>query len=118
MNQRKLGSIITYAQMILTMIVSLIYTPYMIQRLGESEYGLYNTVASTISMLAILNLGFASGYIRYYSVYRRRDDNEAISRLNGLFLIIFMVIGLVGLLCGLFLSFHLEYVFETGLTPE
>ena len=51
MNQRKLGSIISYVQMALGVIVSLIYTPYMIKILGQSEYGLYNTVASTISMI-------------------------------------------------------------------
>ena len=31
MNQRKLGSIISYVQMALGVIVSLIYTPYMIK---------------------------------------------------------------------------------------
>ena len=29
----------------------------------KNEYGLYQTVASTISMLSILSLGFNSGYI-------------------------------------------------------
>ena len=60
MNQRKLGSIISYVQMALGVIVSLIYTPYMIKILGQSEYGLYNTVASTISMMSDLSLGFNS----------------------------------------------------------
>ena len=67
MNQRKLGSIISYVQMFLGVVISLIYTPYMIKILGQSEYGLYNTVASTISMMSVLSLGFNSSYIRYYS---------------------------------------------------
>ena len=101
MNQRKLGTIISYLQMVLTMVVSVIYTPYMIQKLGRSEYGLYNTVASTISMLSILNLGFSSGYIKYYSVYKKNKDTASISRLNGLFIQIFSIIGLIALTCGL-----------------
>ena len=118
MNQRKLGTVITYIQMIMTMLVSIVYTPYMIQRLGQSEYGLYNTVASTISMMAILNLGFSSGYIRYYSIYKQADDTEAIKRLNGLFIKIFSAIGLVALACGLYLSFNLNLVFKDGLTAD
>ena len=118
MNQRKLGAIISYLQMILTMIVSIIYTPYMIQKLGQSEYGLYNTVASTISMLSILNLGFSSGYIRYYSVYKKDNKTEEIKRLNGLFIKIFLVIGAVALVCGLYIANHLELVFKDGLTPD
>lgn len=90
----------------------------MIQKLGRNEYGLYNTVASTISMLAILNLGFSSGYIRYYSVYKKADDQESIKKLNGLFIKIFVVIGLVALLCGIYIAYHLELVFKDGLTQD
>ena len=117
-NQIKAGSILSYLQMALSVIIQLVYTPVMIRLLGKHEYGLYQTVASTISMLSILSLGFNSGYIKYYSIYKKRDDRSAINRLNGLFLVIFTIIGFVGLLCGLFLSFHLDLVFDEGLTSE
>ena len=118
MSQRKLGSVISYVQMALGVIVSLIYTPYMIQKLGQSEYGLYNTVASTISMMSVLSLGFNSSYIRYYSRYKEENENDDISRLNGLFIIIFFVIGVVALVCGLYISQHLNIVFKDGLTTD
>ncbi len=117
-NQLKIGSILSYLQMALSVIIQLVYTPVMIRLLGKHEYGLYQTVASTISMLSILSLGFNSGYIKYYSIYKKRDDRSAINRLNGLFLVIFTIIGFVGLLCGLYLSFHLDLVFDEGLTSE
>lgn len=118
MNQRKLGSIISYVQMALGVIVSLIYTPYMIQKLGQSEYGLYNTVASTISMMSVLSLGFNSSYIRYYSRYKKNNDTENIKKLNGMFILIFTVIGIIALACGLYLSNHLQIVFSSGLTES
>ena len=117
-NQLKAGSILSYVQMALGVIVGVVYTPIMIRLLGQSEYGLYNTVSSTISMLAVLSLGFNSSYLRYYSIYKHRNDEEAIFRLNGLFLVIFLIIGIVALVCGMFLSFNLEMVFSNGLTPE
>ena len=104
MNQRKLGSIISYVQMALGVIVSLIYTPYMIKILGQSEYGLYNTVASTISMMSVLSLGFNSSYIRYYSRYKEEQDTDSIYKLNGLFVLIFSVIVMIALICGLYIS--------------
>lgn len=115
-NQLKLGSIISYLQMGIGVVIQLVYTPIMIRLLGQNEYGLYNTVASTISMLSILSLGFNSGYIRYYSIYKKRDDQNSIYKLNGLFLIIFFIIGAIGLICGIFLSFNLTLVFDQGLT--
>lgn len=116
MNQRKVGSLISYVQMFLGVIISLFYTPYMIKILGQSEYGLYNTVASTISMMSVLSLGFNSSYIRYYSRYKEENNAEGISKLNGLFIIIFTAIGFVALACGLYISEHLNIVFKDGLT--
>lgn len=115
-NQRKAGAILQYLQMGLNVIIGLIYTPIMIRLLGSSEYGLYNTVSSTISMLSILSMGFNSGYIRYYAQYKKENNKRAIASLNGLFIIIFSIIGLIALLCGLFLSENLNFVFADGLT--
>lgn len=115
-NQLKIGTLLTYAQMFLVVLVGLLYTPVMIRILGQSEYGLYNTVSSTISMLGILNLGFNSSYVRYYAEYKKKEDMEAIYRLNGMFICIFTVIGLIALVCGLYLTKHLELIFSTGLT--
>lgn len=115
-NQLKIGSLLSYIQMGLGIVIGIVYTPFMIRLLGQSEYGLYNTASSTISMLSVLSLGFNSSYIRYYSKYKYEDDKEKIYRLNGLFLIIFLVIGVISLICGVYLSNHLNLVFADGLT--
>ena len=111
-DQVKAGAVLSYLQMALNIVIGLIYTPLMIRYLGQSEYGLYNTVASTISMLSILSLGFNSSYIRYYAKYKKDGNEDGIAKLNGLFLIIFAIIGVVALLCGTFLSFNLRIVFD------
>ena len=105
-NQLKVGSILSYIQMGLSIVIGLVYTPVMIRLLGQSEYGLYQTVSSTIAMLGILNLGFNSSYVRYFAKYKKNNDYESISKLNGLFLIIFSVIALIAFLCGMFLTLH------------
>ena len=116
--QLKWGALLSYMQMALSIVVGLVYTPIMIRLLGKSEYGLYNTVSSTIAMLSILSLGFRSSYIRYYAKYKKDEDNLSIYKLNGLFLIVFGVIGLIAAVCGTFLSFNLQYVFGNGLTSH
>ena len=117
-SQLKWGVILSYIQMAIGIVVGLAYTPVMLRLLGKSEYGLYNTVSSTISMLSILSLGFNSSYIRYYSKYKKENDEQSIYKLNGLFLIIFGIIGTIALVCGVFLSYNLQYVFDEGLTTQ
>lgn len=117
-NQIKIGSILSYVQMGLSIAIGMIYTPVMVRLLGKNEYGLYQTVVSTISVLSILSLGFNASYIRYFSKYKATDDTDNIAKLNGLFLLIFSVIGIIALLCGMFLTFNLQLVFQDGLTIE
>ncbi len=117
-NQLKIGSVLSYVQMALSIVIGIVYTPVMIRLLGQSEYGLYNVVSSTVSMLSLLSLGFNAGYVRYYTGYKRKDDKDSIAKLNGLFLLIFSFIGIVALVCGIFLSNNLNYVFADGLTAK
>lgn len=116
--QLRIGAILSYSQMFLGIIIGLAYTPVMIRLLGQSEYGLYNTVSSVISMLSILSLGFNSSYIRYFAGYKKNNDNESIYKLNGLFLIIFLIIGAIACACGIFLTVNLQFVFKDGLTDD
>ena len=117
-NQRKIGALLSYLQTALSVIIGLSYTPVMIRILGQSEYGLYSTVSSTISLLSIVNLGFNNSYIRYYAKYKQEGKEEEIYKLNGLFVIIFSVISLIALLAGSFLTFNLKLVFDKGLTDS
>ncbi|MBE5968375.1 MAG: polysaccharide biosynthesis protein [Lachnospiraceae bacterium] len=116
--QLKIGAILSYIQMAAQIIMGLIYTPLMLRLLGQSEYGLYNTVSSTISMLSILSLGFNSSYIRYYARYKKSDDDDNIAKLNGLYLIIFSVIGCVAFACGMFFQQNPYLIFADGLTAS
>jgi len=115
-NQIHSGAILSYIQMFLSIIIGLVYTPIMISLLGQNEYGLYSTVTSVTAMLSVLNLGFGSAYQRYYSKYKKQEDILKISNLNGLFLFIFCILGCIAFVCGVFLLFHIELIFDTGLT--
>ena len=42
-NQVRLGAVLSYVSMGLSTLISLIYTPIMLDRLGETEYGVYGT---------------------------------------------------------------------------
>ena len=76
--QIKWGILLQYAQMALNILIHIIYTPIMIRILGNNEYGIYNLVSSIISYLNLLSLGFSAGYIRFYSRYKKENDENSI----------------------------------------
>lgn len=110
--EKKLGVILQYTQMALSILISFIYTPVMLRILGQSEYGIYNLSNSIISYLSLLSLGFGASYIRFYSRYKKNDDKEGIKKLNGLFLGVFLIMGAVALICGLALSANVSLFFN------
>lgn len=117
-NQLKAGAALSYISMILGYIVSIIYTPVMLRLLGQSEYGLYNLVASIVAYLGVLNFGFGSAYMRYYSRYKVKENQKKIATLNGMFLIIFSVLGLISVIAGTILTMNTEVIFGSALTSE
>ena len=116
--EKKLGVILQYSQMGLNILISFIYTPVMLRILGQSEYGIYNLSNSIISYLSLLSLGFGASYIRFYSRYKKDNDIKGIKRLNGLFLIVFMIMGAIALVCGLIFSANVSVFFNDSYSAE
>ena len=90
----------------------------MLRLLGQSEYGLFQLVSSVISYLGLLNFGFGSTYIRFYMRYKANNDYEKIKTLNGMFLIIFSIIGTIAVIAGIILAMNSQIVFGNQLTAS
>lgn len=90
----------------------------MLRLLGQSEYGLYQLVYSVVSYLSLLSFGFTASYMRFYSRAKVQNDQDEISRLNGMFMTIFMVIAVICILCGTVMIGNIELIFADGLTPQ
>lgn len=117
-NQLKAGSLLSYISMILGYIISLVYTPLMLRLLGQSEYGLYNLVMSVVSYLGLLNFGLGSAYVRFYLRYKVNEQKKEIEKLNGMFLILYSVIGVIAVIAGLILANNVELVFGNELSVQ
>lgn len=118
LNQRKMGILLTYVSEAIKILTTLIYTPVMLRLLGQSEYGLYQLVSSTVAYLSLLSLGFGSAYVRYYAKYQVKGDCAGIARLNGMFMIVFCAMMALCLLCGGGMSANVEVVFGDGLSAS
>lgn len=119
MNQRKAGTLLSYAYIIITNTISLFYTPFMLRMMGQSEYGLYGTASSFIAYLSVLNFGIGGAYIRFNAKARASGDRDEERRLNGMFLSVFTVLSLLVLIVGLiFIALAGQLVQETFTSQE
>lgn len=116
-NQRKAGVLLSYAGQAVQILTGLIYTPVMLRILGQNEYGLYHLIYSVVSYLSLLSLGFGSSYMRFYSREKANENEHGIAELNGTFLVIFLAMSAVCVVCGITMVFNIKALFNKGLTP-
>lgn len=107
-DQLKAGAALNYVVIVLNALVGILYTPYMLRMLGQSEYGLYSLVASVISYLTVLDLGLGNAIIRYTAKYRTEGKIEEQYRMFGMFLVLYLVIGVIAFVAGLGLYFNVD----------
>lgn len=115
-NELKVGSIITYINLIISTIIPLLYTPIMLRILGQEEYGLYSLSNSVISYLTLLNFGFGTAIIRFISKFRVEGDHDKIEGVTGLILSIYGIIAIIVCIVGFLLTKGTGLFFGTGLT--
>ncbi|MBQ7487771.1 MAG: oligosaccharide flippase family protein [Clostridia bacterium] len=118
MDQKKAGVLLSYGQTILSTVLSLVYTPVMLRLLGQSEYGTYTLVAGFISNLSLMSFGLGSAYMRFFTRAEAKDGDEGVSRINGMFFTIFLVIGAMSLVVGGILVANVHRIFAAKLTPK
>ena len=116
-NQIRAGAALSYVSMALSTVISLVYTPIMLRQLGDSEFGVYQAVLPIISYLNLLSFGLGSAYVRYYSRFRAAGDKKGCAKLNGMFLITYLILGALVLAIGFGLS-YCDVVFGKKLTAE
>lgn len=115
-NERKTGVVLSYASIIISTLVQLIYTPFLVRMLGQSEYGLYSLIASIIGYLTVLDLGFGNAIVVYTAKYRANSEYEKEQKMQGMFKIIFYIIGFVIALLGIVLYFNIGNLFSKTMT--
>lgn len=114
--QRVWGILLSYLAQIIQILTGLLYTPVMLKLLGKSEYGLYQLVSSVVSYLSLIGLGFSSSYQRYYARTKAENEKNGMARMNGMFLIIFLIMSLICCVCGAIMILNIKFIFGNGLT--
>ncbi len=117
-NQIKAGALLSYIVIGASILLGILYTPFMVRTLGQAEFGLYSFAASIIAYLTILDLGFASAVVRYTAKYRAEGRLREQYEIFGMFLRLYIIIGIVALLIGLALAFNVEALFGGAMSGD
>lgn len=114
--QIKRGAILSYVSIAINIIAGLLYTPWMIQQIGQDNYGLYTLATSLISMF-LIDFGLSAAVSRFVSRYNAESDQDSVNNVLGLTYKIYLLIDFVILFVLIIVYLNLELIFHK-LTPN
>lgn len=117
-NQLKSGVILSYVQMILSNLISIIFTPIVIRLLGQGEYGIMSLSSAVIGYLSLLSMGLGGSYNYFYYKRKKEANEDGVAKLNGMYISIFSVIGLIVLVVGMVIVFNARSVLGNEITEN
>lgn len=116
-NQLKSGVLISYATMLVSNIIPMIYTPIMLRILGQAEYGVYGIAQSISNYLYLLNMGLGGTIIRYLAKYRASGEHDKEEQVAGMFFEVYCVLSIIIVIAGTIIAANIHR-YDNALTPE
>lgn len=113
--QIKLGAIFSYVAIIINIVAGFVYTPWMVQQIGQSEYGIY-TLANSLITLFLVDFGLSAATARYISKYRAEKNQKKIDDFLGAIYKLYLLITGIILAILIIVYFLIEAIY-TQLTP-
>jgi len=102
--------------MVITILVTFFFTPYLIEKLGKGQYGIWSLVFSLVAYMKLADIGMNQALARYISKYYALNDwkqlNQIISSAARIYLLVSLFI--VGL--SVVISFGVMHHFK--MRPE
>ena len=115
---RRLGVLFSYLLVLVEMLSSLLFAPFLLSSLGQAEYGVYKLVASITTYLFLLDMGVSTSVIKFMSKYRVNGQIEEQRKFLGVTTLYYAAIAVAVLLLGVVFCLIFPTTFATGLTPQ
>lgn len=96
----RLGAILAYANVGVSVIVNIFFVPFLLKNVGDAQYGLYSFATSMTSMLTVLSFGMTSAYTRFATIARKEAGENGLKKINSVFFLFFLFASFIALIVG------------------
>ncbi len=114
--QLKLGAVLSYASIVVNIIIGIVYTPWMISSIGRADFGLYTLAMSVISLF-VFDFGLSAAVTRFIAKYIAEGNQKKTNDCLGLVYRMYFTMDIVLLLILTILFFFIPTIY-TELTLE
>ena len=117
-NQVKFGALLSYLLIVINSFYGLVIAPFVLGTIGDSEYGVYKTIASMTASVAVLEFGLSGTLQRYLAKYRALKDEKSGYNFSAMCMIQALILILLMGVVGVVLYFMLESMYGESFSVE
>jgi len=115
MSKRAAGVALSYLLILVKLVVTLLFTPFLVSSLGVEGYGLYALVGALAAYLYLLDFGMNDSVLRFFVAHE--NDTVERDRFLAKMLGLYSLVGALVLVCAYGMSLLAEPVFGAQSTP-
>jgi O-antigen/teichoic acid export membrane protein len=112
----KINAISNWISLLIQVAIGFFLTPFVINHLGQSGYGIWVLVGSFIGYYGLLNLGVGSAITRYVARFSSQKDTKSLNKTANTALAMFCITGIIAFLLSFLIAAPLSRFFH--ITPE
>lgn len=101
MNEIKAGIALNYINILVRVSVGFFLSPYILDKLGTNEFGVYTIAGTIVGWLALSDFGLTASATKFLSEYRAKGDDKGEAHYLGNIAALFSIIGIAVLIAGL-----------------
>ncbi|SNZ04788.1 Membrane protein involved in the export of O-antigen and teichoic acid [Terribacillus aidingensis] len=118
MSKLKLGAILSYISLFVNLSIALLYTPFLLRTLTQQEYGLYTLIGPILAYFNVFDMGLGNAVVRYVSRNRAIGDKNQEARINTIFLLLYILIGIVVATIGIIMNSYVDRIFGDSFSEK
>lgn len=118
LKNRGIGIAISYIYTFLNMVCSLIMSSFLLRMLGDTEYGLYQTVSAFATYLVMLEFGTGTVMSRNISLCRSKGEEEKLKNNISTLWYTTLFLSVVILLVSVVFFLNIGNIYKNTMTPE
>lgn len=111
MSQIKKGAALNYITILLTNVIGLVMTPFILSHLGKAEYGIYLTIGALVGTISLLDFGLNNAVVRFVAKYRAENDKKGEENFLATTMLIYLLISSLVVIIGIVFYTYLDSYF-------
>jgi len=115
-----IASIINYVSFGINILVAIFYTPFLLNTLGDVNYGIRSFATSFVMYSSLIGTGISAAYLRFANIKRNEFGEDGVRDVDGVFFKIFFILGIANFVLGiiLFFFFYFQVIPLAGYSDE